>query len=81
MPSWELFEKQSLSYKEELLSPEGKLNVAIEMASPQGWAQIIGREGLMIGISGFGASAPGARIAREYGFTAESIVGKIKELL
>ncbi|TCN26577.1 transketolase [Mesobacillus foraminis] len=81
MPSWELFEQQPVSYQEELLSPEIKLNVAIEMASPQGWAQIIGREGLMIGISGFGASAPGGRIAREYGFTAESIVSKIKERL
>jgi transketolase len=36
---------------------------------------------LVIGISTLGASAPGARIAKEYGFTAESIVNKIKTQL
>jgi transketolase len=79
MPSWELFEKQPKSYQDHILHPEIKLNVAIELGSPQGWAQYVGRDGLIIGISSFGASAPGDRIAKEYGFTVENIIKKIKE--
>lgn len=81
MPSWELFDQQSPEYQASILRNDIKLNVAIELASPQGWAQYIGREGLMIGISTFGASAPGDRIAKEYGFTPESIINKIKDRL
>ena len=81
MPSWELFEEQPLSYQQSILDSKIKLNVAIEVGSPQGWAQYIGRDGLMIGIKTFGASAPGDRIAQEYGFTVENIVSKIKSRL
>lgn len=81
MPSWELFEQQSKSYQNSILRSDIKLNVAVELGSPQGWAQYVGREGLIIGIPTFGASAPGDKIAKEYGFTAESIVKKIKENL
>ncbi|WHY01276.1 transketolase [Neobacillus sp. DY30] len=79
MPSWELFDQQSKEYQDYILPSEIKLNVAIELGSPQGWAQYVGRDGLVIGISTFGASAPGDRIAKEYGFTAESIIKRIKE--
>jgi transketolase len=81
MPSWELFEKQPKAYQDAILQRDIKLNVAIELGSPQGWAQYVGRDGLVIGISTFGASAPGDKIAKEYGFTAESIISKIKERL
>lgn len=81
MPSWELFEKQSPEYQASILRSDIKLNVAIELGSPQGWAQYVGRDGLVIGINTFGASAPGDRIAKEYGFTAESIINKIKDRL
>lgn len=81
MPSWELFDQQSKEYQDYILPSDIKLNVAIELGSPQGWAQYVGRDGLVIGISTFGASAPGDKIAKEYGFTAESIIKKIKEKL
>jgi transketolase len=81
MPSWELFNKQSKEYQDSILSTDSKLDVAIELGSPLGWAQYVGRDGLIIGIPTFGASAPGDKIAKEYGFTVESIVNKIKERL
>jgi transketolase len=81
MPSWELFDQQSKEYQNTILHSDIKLNVAIELGSPQGWAQYVGRDGLVIGISTFGASAPGDKIAKEYGFTAESIIKKITEKL
>ncbi|MBV7505607.1 transketolase [Bacillus sp. sid0103] len=81
MPSWELFDKQSKDYQGSILRNDIKVNVAIELGSPQGWAQYVGREGLVIGIRTFGASAPGERISKEYGFTPESIIKKIKDIL
>ncbi len=81
MPSWELFNKQSKEYQDSILSTDSKLDVAIELGSPLGWAQYVGRDGLIIGIPTFGASAPGDKIAKEYGFTVKSIVNKIKERL
>ncbi|MBT2729557.1 transketolase [Bacillus sp. ISL-75] len=81
MPSWELFNKQSRDYQNTILHGDIKLNVAIELGSPQGWAQFTGRDGLIVGISTFGASAPGDRIAKEYGFTVEGVVNQIKERL
>ncbi|MEH7128550.1 transketolase [Neobacillus drentensis] len=81
MPSWELFDQQTPEYQASILRNDIKLNVAIELASPQGWAQYVGREGLVIGIRTFGASAPGDKIAKEYGFTPESIITKIKDRL
>ncbi|WP_374103827.1 hypothetical protein [Bacillus sp. ISL-7] len=53
----------------------------MELGSPQGWAQFTGRDGLIVGISTFGASAPGDLIAKEYGFTVEGVVNQIKERL
>ncbi len=81
MPAWELFDKQSRDYQDAILHKDISLHVAIELGSPQGWAQYIGRDGLMIGINTFGASAPGAKIAEEYGFTVDTIVSKIKARL
>ncbi|RXZ84737.1 transketolase [Paenibacillaceae bacterium] len=81
MPSWDLFEKQSQEYKDSVLLPDVKARLAIEMASPFGWERYVGDRGAVIGISTFGASAPGDRVIKEYGFTVENVVSKLKELL
>ncbi|XEC96746.1 transketolase [Paenibacillus tarimensis] len=78
MPSRELFERQSEEYRYRVLEPSVRSNVAIEMSYPSGWEEIIGSEGLVIGIRKFGASAKPDRILREYGFTAECIMEKIR---
>ncbi len=81
MPSWELFEKQSAEYKESVLPKAVKARLAIEMAYPLGWERYVGCEGDVLGITTFGASAPGDRVMKEYGFTAENVVEKFKALL
>lgn len=81
MPSWELFEKQSTTYKESVILPEVKARLAIEMAYPIGWERYVGDQGDILGISQFGASAPGNKIIAEYGFTVENVVTKVKALL
>ncbi|TCZ73575.1 transketolase [Paenibacillus albiflavus] len=81
MPSWELFEKQSQEYKDSVLLPEVKKRLAVEMAYPLGWEKYTGDQGDILGISTFGASAPGDILIREFGFTAENVAAKVKALL
>lgn len=81
MPSWELFEQQSQTYQDSVLLPHIRTRVAIEMASSFGWERYVGDKGKIIGISTFGASAPGERVMAEYGFTVEQVVKQVKSLL
>ena len=55
MPSWDLFEKQSVDYKQSVISPEIKQRIAIEMASSLGWERYVGDEGCIISIDKFGS--------------------------
>ncbi|MBI4268047.1 MAG: transketolase, partial [Chloroflexi bacterium] len=59
LPSWELFDAQSEEYRRKVLPPEIRARVSIEAASPLGWEHYIGLDGIAIGVSRFGASAPG----------------------
>ncbi|WP_314585869.1 transketolase [Paenibacillus terrigena] len=81
MPSWDLFDKQSREYKDSVILPGVKARLAIEMAHPMGWEKYVGDQGDILGISTFGASAPGDRVIKEYGFTVENVVSKVKALL
>ncbi|AJS59811.1 transketolase [Paenibacillus sp. IHBB 10380] len=81
MPSWDLFEKQDKAYKDSVILPEVKARLAIEMAYPLGWEKYVGDQGDILGISTFGASAPGDRVIKEYGFTVENVVSRVKALL
>ncbi|MGX0672952.1 transketolase [Staphylococcus hominis] len=78
MPNWFAFEQQSDEYKESVISKELTKRVAIEMASPLGWHKYVGTEGKVIGIDGFGASAPGDLVVEKYGFTKENILNQIR---
>ena len=81
MPSWELFERQPQAYREAVLPASVRARVSIEAASPFGWERYVGSGGAIIGTAHFGASAPGAVVMREFGFTAEHIVETAKTLL
>jgi transketolase len=81
MPSWELFEKTPLEYKDKILLPDVKIRIAIEAGIPLGWERYVGAHGKIFGISRFGASAPGDRVMGEFGFTPENISKKTLALL
>jgi transketolase len=80
-PSWDLFEAQSKEYKETVLPPKVKIRLAIEMGSPLGWERYVGDRGAILAIDRFGASAPEQIVLKEYGFTMEHVVEKVKTLL
>jgi transketolase len=81
IPSFELFEKQSKEYKDSVILPHVKKRLAVEMAFPLGWERYTGDEGSILGISTFGASAPGDKVLSEYGFTPENVAARVKALL
>ncbi len=74
MPSWELFEKAPADYKERILPSAVTRRLAVEAGIPMGWEKYVGANGKVIGISTFGASAPGGTVLKEYGFSVENIV-------
>jgi transketolase len=81
MPSWDLFDKQDQNYKNSVLPKNVKARLAIEMAHPYGWERFVGDEGAVLGITTYGASAPGDRVIQEYGFTVDNVVAQFRKLL
>jgi len=80
MPSWELFEKQSIKYKKKiLLSDVPKL--AVEAGSTMGWYKYVGENGDVIGIDRFGASGRGDVVLEKFGFSVENITKHAETLL
>ena len=81
LPSWELFEKASQSYRDKVLPPEVTVRVAVEAGVGFGWERYVGRTGGIIGINRFGASAPGGTVMQKYGMQASAVVSKALTLL
>jgi len=81
MPSWELFEGQPQSYKDEVLPPDITARLAIEAGVPQGWCRYVGSDGGVLGLERFGASAPGKTVLEKLGFTVENVVARAQALL
>lgn len=77
VPCFELFEKQSDTYKKQILGDSSVLKVAIEAAISQGWHQFIGSDGIFIGMNDFGASAKAADLFKHFGITSEVACEKI----
>ncbi|MCR3758101.1 transketolase [Clostridium felsineum] len=81
MPSFEVFEKQSEEYKKSILPSKVRARVAVEAASTFGWHKYVGLDGEVIGMESFGASGKAEILFKEFGFTIENVVGKVKKVL
>jgi len=81
MPSWELFEQQDVSYRDEVLPPACPRRLAIEAASPMGWDKYTGKDGRILAMDHFGASAPCAELVEQFGFSVNNVVSMARELL
>ncbi|TCT13775.1 transketolase [Natranaerovirga pectinivora] len=80
MPSFELFDQQEDAYKESVLPKEVRKRLAVEAATTFGWYKYVGLDGDVIGLDRFGASAPGEKLFKEFGFTVENVVEKAMKL-
>ena len=81
MASFDLFEKQTKKYRNEVLSPGCKKRVAVEAGCTFGWEKYVGNTGKIVGIDTFGASGPYKALAQKFGFTVENVLAVAKKLL
>jgi len=81
MPSWDIFEHQTREYQDRVLPPDVMARIAVEQASTLGWERYVGREGRVIGMHTFGASAPLKELQKKFGFEPDRVVAVAKELL
>jgi len=80
-PCLEWFAEQDQSYKDLVLPASIKLKVSIEVGIAQGWRELIGDAGIAISLDHYGASADGKRLFKEFGFSVDAIVTRIKAAL
>ena len=81
MPSMDLFEEQSETYKESVLPKSVRARVAVEALADFGWGKYVGLDGTTVTMKGFGASAPAAVLFKKFGFTTENVVKAVKSVL
>jgi transketolase len=79
MPCWELFEKQSQEYKDSVIPPVVKARIGIEAGVDQGWYKYLGDNGVFVGLSTYGASAPAKICFEKFGITADNVIKAAKK--
>jgi transketolase len=81
MPCWELFAEQSEEYRERVLPAAVTARLAVEAGVSLGWHRWVGERGATLTVDRYGASAPAARIFKEYGFTVDNVVARALALV
>jgi transketolase len=81
MPSFELFEDQVESYREQVMPAKVTARVAVEAGIRQCWDRYIGPSGGFVGMKSFGGSAPAQVVFENMGITTASIVAEAKRIL
>ena len=81
LPSWELFDAQTKEYRDSVIPPDIRARVSIEAATTMGWERYIGSEGVAIGLSDFGASAPIGVLYEQFGLTSQHVVNEATKLV
>ncbi|TWG97955.1 transketolase [Mesorhizobium sp. J18] len=80
VPCFELFHEQDEDYRAAIIGT-APVKVAVEAGIRQGWDEIIGNDGLFVGMTGFGASAPAEKLFEHFGITAEAVVKAVQARL
>ncbi|HLY89925.1 MAG TPA: transketolase [Acetobacteraceae bacterium] len=79
LPCWELFEVQDEAYRMQVLG--GAPRFGIEAACGFGWERWLGSDGVFIGMTDFGASAPYEVLYKHFGITPEAIAAAVRKKL
>jgi len=72
VPCFELFLEQNEEYRRAIIGT-AKIKLGVEAAVRQGWDAIIGSDGLFVGMTSFGASAPYRELYKKFCITAEAV--------
>lgn len=81
MPCTESFDAQDKSYRDSVLPPAVTKRVAVEAGNKDFWYKYAGLDGAVIGMGGFGLSAPGGELFKHFGFTVDNVVKTLEEIL
>jgi transketolase len=81
MPSTSRFDAQPAEYRESVLPKAVRARVAVEAAHVDGWHRYVGLDGEIIGMRGFGASAPEKVCYQQFGITTEAVVAAARRVL
>ncbi|NQV80501.1 MAG: transketolase, partial [Alphaproteobacteria bacterium] len=76
VPSWELFRRQPTAYRADILG-HGTVRVAVEAGVRMGWDAFIGEDGIFVGMTSFGESAPVDDLYEHFGITADAIAQRV----
>jgi transketolase len=79
LPCWELFSQQDEAYRAGVLGDV--LRVGVEAAAGFGWERWLGNDGIFIGMTGFGASAPYEDLYKHFGITPEAVAAAVRKRL
>jgi transketolase len=79
MPCREWFDAQDEAYRDTVLPPTLKARVSVEAGVSQGWREVVGDHGRIVGIDQYGASADYQRIYTEYGLTAAAVADAARD--
>jgi transketolase len=80
VPCFKLFAEQNARYRQSVIG-EAPIRVGIEAAIRQGWDRVIGENGIFIGMTGFGASAPYEDLYQHFAITPEAVVKAVQARL
>ena len=81
LPCWELFEEQTVAYRDEVLLTSVTARLAVEAGVRQGWERYVGPAGDVICLDRFGASAPGDVALKNLGFNVDNVLQRARALL
>ena len=80
MPSTTRFDRQDAAYRESVLPSGCKRRVAVEAGTRDFWYKYVGLDGAVIGMDGFGASAPADKLYPHFGITAAAVVEAVDRM-
>lgn len=80
VPCLEWFNEQSQEYRDSVIPPKNSKRLIIEAGATQGWYEVAGEHGAVLGVDEFGASGPAGEVLEAYGMTVDRVVAAIESL-
>ncbi|UXY12269.1 transketolase [Kosakonia sp. ML.JS2a] len=81
LPSTDIFDAQDEAWRESVLPSNVSARVAVEAGIADYWYKYVGLKGAIVGMTGYGESAPADKLFPYFGFTVENVVAKAKSVV
>lgn len=81
MPCVDAFLAAEQAHQEAVIPSQARVRIAVEAGHPDYWRRFVGLDGEVVGIDGYGLSAPGAEALAALGMTVENVVAAVERSL